>query len=884
MNKYKNLIFSIASLILFAIIGLAYCSPILSDDAIIQPDIVNYRGSAQEMLQFQEETGEKTYWSNAMFGGMPTYQTGATYSNDLIKKIDKVFRFLPRPADYIFLLFAGFFFLGMVLFKNWKYALVGSVFFAMGAYYYIIIGAGHNAKVHSIAYFAPLAAGIILLYRQKFIAGFLVTALFMGLELSANHPQMTYYFFLVMLVFFFVELGQAFKFKKVKPFFISTLLLAGAVCIGLGLNSARLMTTYEYSKETTRGKSELTLFNSNQKGLDHDYITGWSYGKLETFNLFIPNFMGGPSQPRTENLKNYIDEFRKQQYVIDLNDEFNAQFFDYLAEAPVSTYWGEQPGTSGPAYQGAVVVFLFFLGLFLVRNKWKKYKWWLLGATVLSIVLAWGRNLEWLTHFMIDYFPFYDKFRAVSSMLVMAEFTMPLLAILAVYVFFKDDGLSEEFKLKVLKFAGGGVVALLIIFYLFGGSLFDFSTEMENFSRKDYLKIVQEYNSGAVGVWDSVLSNLQKALEKDRLALFRADTLRTLIFVLLTLALLIGYQLKLIRQKLLVIIGIGILALTDGWMVDKRYLNDDNFVDKIFVQHPFPTQMSPKLEVGASQNHRLAEIAQKVPYNRTLDSLRQQDPTTYRVFDNIFSTFNEATTSYFAHSVGGYHGAKLRLFQDVTDLYFSGGKTAKKFDVGADEMEKILSLLNTKYIVMGSARSPMVELNDNTYGNAWLTHKIHWAENPDDEILSLKDVSLRSTVILNKAMMPEVNEQMAADGLSSIRLKSYAPNRLVYEAEMKSPKIAVFSEIYYPYGWKAFVDGQERKILKADYFLRALPLEAGDKEIVMVFEPRSVKTGETLNLIFGLLFILLVLGGGYYLWKGNTKKDALSIKVDEPEK
>src|SRR5690606_30483023 len=340
--KNKNLIFSAVAIIVFAILAIIYCAPVLSENSILQPDIVNYKGSAEEMHKFQEQTGENIYWSNAMFGGMPTYQTGAQYDNDLIKGIDRIIRFLPRPADYIFLLFSGFFVLGMVVFRNWKYALAGSVFFAMGAYFYIIIGAGHNAKVHAIAYFAPLVAGIILLYQRKFILGFILTALFMGLELSSNHPQMTFYLFLVMLVYFIVELVQAVKLKTIKSFAISTGLLIVASIIGIGLNSTRLLTTYEYSQETIRGKSNLTILQDKQEGLDHDYITNWSYGKLETFNLFIPDFMGGASQPKEENLKNYVAELQKQQYIIDLNDQFNAQAFDYLTSSPVSTYWGDQ--------------------------------------------------------------------------------------------------------------------------------------------------------------------------------------------------------------------------------------------------------------------------------------------------------------------------------------------------------------------------------------------------------------------------------------------------------------------------------------------------------------------------------------------------------------
>lgn len=867
--KNKNLVFSILALVFFAILAMLYNSSVLGGDAIIQPDIVNYRGSAQEMKTFEESTGENVYWSNAMFGGMPTYQTGASYEFDMIKSIDHFFRFLPRPADYVFLLFSGFFVLGIVLFKNWKYALAGAIFFALGAYYFIIIAAGHNAKVHAIAYFAPLVAGILLLYQGKYAIGFILTALFMGLELSANHPQMTYYLFLVMLVYFIIQLIEAIQTKKIKSFSISTLLLVIACFIGLGMNSGRMLSTYEYSKETTRGNSNMDLLQGNSKGLDYDYITHWSYGKLETFNLFIPNFMGGESMPSEGNLKNYISEIQKQQYVLNLDDEFNQQVFGYLASSPVSTYWGEQPMTSGPAYQGAVVVFLFFLGLFLIRNKWSKYKWWLLIATVLSVVLAWGKNFSAPTQFMIDYFPFYDKFRAVSSMLVMAEFTMPLLAVLAVYVYFKDEELNNDFKKKILFYVGGGTIALLLIFYLFGGSIFSFTNEYDAANKQQYLDLVKEYNPQAFGTWDALLNNLNNALKQDRIEMFKADTLRTLIFVILTFGFLYLYQIQKIKRAIIAVLGISFLALIDGWQVDKRYLNNENYVDKMFVDNPFPTHLSQKLIGGAKENPHLNRIASKVPFNKTLDSLKKADPTQYRVFDNVFSTFNDATTSYFHHSIGGYHGAKLRNYQDVIDLYFSGSSRASELGVTQSDIQKILSLLNAKYLVHGSPSSPMLELNPNAYGNAWLVSNVHWVQSENEEILALKDVDLYKTVVLQSNLKNQLKKALPTENTSKIELLDYSPQKLIYKANISSPKIAVFSEIYYPHGWTIKVNGEERDILKANYFLRAVQLDKGDKEIVMEFKPEIIETGKTMTLSFNVIFILSLLGGAFLWWKNR---------------
>lgn len=873
--KNKNLIFSAIAIVLFAVLALVYNSPVLSDNAIIQHDIVSYKGSAEEMKTFEKATGENMYWSNAMFGGMPTYQTGAQYDNDFIKSVDKVFRFLPRPADYIFLLFTGFFILGMVLFKNWKYALAGSIFFAMSAYFFIIIGAGHNAKVHAIAYFAPLVAGIILLYQKKYLMGFILTTLFMGLELSANHPQMTFYLFLVMLVYFIIELVQAIKSKEIKPFAMATLLLVVASLLGAGMNSSRLMTTYEYSKETIRGKSEMTLLEDKTSGLDLDYITHWSYGKLETMNLFIPNFMGGASQPDQENLKNYVEELKKQQYVLDLNNEFNAQAFEYLASSPVSTYWGDQPGTSGPAYQGAVVVFLFLIGCFLVRNKFGNYKWWLVAATILSILLAWGKNFPFLTNLFVDYFPFYDKFRAVSSMLVMAEFTMPLLAALTLYVFIKDESLTDEYKKKVLVYGGGAIVALLMIFLMAGGSLFSFTTEMDQYNKQQYLDLVKEYHPEGFGTWDTMLNNLNQALRKDRIDMFKADTLRTLIFVVLTLGLLLAYHYRKIQNSLIVVLGIAGLALVDGWQVDRRYLNDDNFIDKMFVDNPFPTELSSKLMDGAQRNVQVAGIAQKVPFNKTLDSLRRADKTQYRVFDNIFSTFNDATTSFFAHSIGGYHGAKLHNYQDIIDVYFSGSSKTKELGISQVHTQKILNLLNTKYLIHGNPNSPLVQQNTEAYGNAWLVSNVQWAQNANDEILAIKDADLKRTVILNSNLKNSVKP--ISGGVGNIQLTKYQPNKLTYSVTANSPQIAVFSEVYYPHGWKVLVDGKEREIMKANYFLRGVQIEPGDKQIIMEFDPSSVKTGNTLTLISVILFILLAGACGYVGWKNRNNTEEKEI-------
>ncbi|MGV0925610.1 MULTISPECIES: YfhO family protein [unclassified Empedobacter] len=880
MKNKKNLLYVLISLLLFAVIALVYCSPVLSGKSVIQPDIINYRGSAQEMLTYQDKTGENVYWSDAMFGGMPTYQTGAKYDFDIIKTIDGVFRFLPRPADYIFLLFTGFFILGLTLFKKWQYALVGAIFFAFSSYYFELIAAGHNGKLHTIGYFAPFVAGILLLYRKKYIAGFVLTTLFMGLQLQANHIQMTFYLFLAMLVFAIVQFIDSLKKKELPDFLKSSALVVVALIIAAGLNANRLLSTYEYSKETTRGKSEMTLLKKNSNGLDHDYITQWSYGKLETLNLFIPNLMGGGSQTNPEDLKNYTSELQNTQYSLG-EDEFNQQVFQAVASQPRSAYWGDQPGTSGPAYQGAVVVFLFIIGMFMVRGKYATYKKWLVGATILSFILAWGKNLPFVTNLFIDYFPMYDKFRAVSSILVIAEFTMPFLAILTLYYFFNLDE-SDDFKKKVLYIAGGSTIGILIIFFLFGGMIFPFTSENEKFMTEQLIGQIQQANPNAVGLWDGLMKRLDEALIQDRISMFKADTLRTLIFVLCTMGLLLAYLFKLIKKPIVVILTIGALAFIDGFTVNKRYLNEDNFVSKYIVDNPFPTEMSPRLQTEAENNNNVAQIAYKVPLNNLLSNIAKQDQSHFRVYNTVLSTFNEAGTSYFVPSIGGYHAAKLGKYQDVVDIYFSQDPQLKKYGIKDETgLINVLNMMNTKYIIHGSPTEPQVQQNPTALGSAWLASNIKWTENANDEILAINSTPVDHTVILRKDLVENKNLNVSADANSKIELVDYSPMKMTYKSSSNTDQIAVFSEVYYPHGWIVTVDGKEVPIEKANYVLRAVPVQKGNHTIVMEFKPQVISTGNMIVIVSNILLLIVVAGGIYLGYKKCSIKENLNLAAEK---
>ncbi|MDR3271958.1 MAG: YfhO family protein [Flavobacteriaceae bacterium] len=833
MKKNKNLLPILGCLILFVILAFAYFTPLLSGKYISQPDIIHYKGGAHELVDYRSTYHTETYWTNSMFGGMPTYQMGAAFPSDIIKKIDSLLRFMPVPASYIFLLLGGFFLLGMVWLKNWKFALLGSVMFAFSTYFFIIISAGHNAKVHTIAYFAPFVAGVYLLYRRKYVWGFILSTLFLSLQIASNHVQMTYYLFLALGIFGLVELIHAVKSKEIKPFAISTGLFFISILLAVGMNASRLMATYEYSKETTRGKSELTINKKDTKknGLESDYITQWSYGKWETLNLFIPNFMGGGNNEK--DFKTTHIESAVQNGTVKSEEEFNK-----FQEVFNGSYWGEQPGTVGPAYEGAVVVFLAILALFFYRGR---YKWWLVGATLLSFMLAWGKNFNFVTQFMIDWFPMYNKFRAVSSVLVIAEFTLPLLALLGIYAYFKDEKLDSQYKRKVLLITSGVVLAILLIFYLFGLNLFTFHTETEE-------KYITNYD-------------LLEAIRQDRFQLFRSDILRTFGFVLATGAILFFAEKKRFKSEY-VIFAVAALVLVDLWGVNKRYLNDSNFVDSQFYKNPFPTEVSETMMQKAQTDPTLAKIVQAAPVNYVLNIIKEKDDSHYRVFNLLLSPFNETNTSYFHQSVGGYHAAKLRRYQDIIDRYFS-----KNFN------SEILNLLNTKYIISNDSAGIQVIPNPDNNGNAWFVNDVVFAQNPDEEITQLGKIDNKRQAVVDVQSAHDLKVQPATDTISIIQLTEYSPDKLTYKANSKAEKLAVFSEIYYPHGWTATIDGKNSQIFKVDYLLRGLVVPVGQHTIVFTFDPPVIRTGQTIVLITFAVFVLL--SAGLLFWKYRKRRQPL---------
>jgi len=854
MSKNKKFIFIIASILAFVILALVYANPVLSGKQLFQHDIVQYKGGAKELLDYRAQNGEETYWSDSMFGGMPTYQMGAQFKGDIIKKIDEILNFLPKPANYIFLLFSGFFLLGMVVVKNWKYALLGATFFGLSTYFYIALAAGHNGKIQTVAYFAPLLAGILLVYiRKKYVVGFIVTALFMGLQVAANHPQMTYYLFIALGFLFLSELARAFQGKTDwKHFGISTGILALAFVLGVGMNSQRIMANSEYITETVRGKQILDndTHSSEKSGMDNESILMWSYGKMETLNLFIPRLMGGSSNEEgSEKMMENVQEMVKSNVSSQAEMDQISKGFGSL------TYWGEQPGTSGPAYQGAIVCFLAILGFFF---GWKKYRYWILGASILTIFLAWGSNFMALSDFFIDFVPFYNKFRAPSSILVVVELLFPLIAILGLYRFFNSNEttetsaeniLTEAYKKKILINVSAAVLGITFLLIIFGKSILGFYTASE----KTYLP-----------------PYLLDFLVDERFKMFRIDAIKAIVYVGIAAAVLFLSLKKKIGQNIAIII-LGLVSLLDLWSVNKRYLNNDNFIDKTFTENPFQTENSELLMQKVGDNKNLQSLLANANINKTLETIAEKDKTHYRIYNQVLGTFSETNTSYFKASIGGYHAVKLRRYDDLINEYFGKMDSVK--------VPRILNMLNTKYMIFGDAEKPEAVTNPQSNGNAWFVSDLKFVKNPNEEIKQIGEVDTKKIAIISQDDQKYFEgKEIAADSTAFLNLTKYQPNELEFKSQSKTPQLAVLSEIYYPKGWKMFIDNKEVPYIKADYLLRAVHVPAGNHTLKMIFAPEVIAKGKLISMICFGLFLLLSLGGILWLWK--TAKETKEIVAE----
>lgn len=809
----------------------------MSSKKIIQPDIMNYIGGAKEITDHRKFFEEEIYWSNSMFSGMPTYQSGAKYPSDILKYIDCFLRFLPHPANYVFLFFSGFFFIGIVWIKRWNYAFLGATMFGLSSYFFIILEIGHNSKAHAIAYFSPLFTGLYLLFKRNKFWGFIITTLFFGLELMANHIQMTYYFSFTIGFFILAQLYISIQNKQIKSFGISFLGFIIAVILALGMNASRLLSTYEYGKESTRGKSDLVDKNKYKpnEGLEKEYITTWSYGKLETLNLFIPNFMGGSSSGKG---------FEATELKKVVRNHFNSEQQERIIFQLSHPYWGEQPGTS-PAYQGAVVCFLAFLGLFFIP---RKYLLWILPSLIISILLAWGKNFMTLTNIFIDYFPLYNKFRAVSSFMVISEFLTPLLAMIGLYYYFNYFDNSK--RKKTLYLTGSFILGMLIIFYIFCRSLFEFANSYELESQ--------------------IPKILMNALKQDRITIFQSDVIRTFLLCGITFILLILELHKKISSKI-VIYAFIILSILDLWSVNKRFLNNDNFVSSSYVKNLFPTEINEKMIDDVESNPNLKNIVYLIGMNKVLDEIKKQDTTTYRVFNTCLDPFNETHTSYFHQSIGGYHGAKLKKYQEIIERFFDPQKG--KINV------EILNMLNTKYIFMGNPAEPEITFNNDANGNAWFVSKVQFAKNANQELDLLENINTKEKAVIREELKSKLIHKSGnyiKDSIAYIKLKKYHPNHLIYHSQSKTKQFGIFSEIFYPYGWNVYLDGKSRDYFRVNYVLRGLEIPKGNHKIEFKFEPKIIKVGQVVTLIsFGVFVLLCIL----FILLCDLKKNRIIEKI-----
>jgi len=790
--------------VFFILVALAYFHPVLQGKVIYQHDIAQYTGMAKEQNDFRNNTDTEPYWTNSAFGGMPTYQLGANYPHNYIKQLDRLIRTLPRPADYLFLYFIGFYILLCCLKIDYKLAIVGALAFGFSTYLIIILGAGHNAKAHALGYLPILLGGILLVFRRKYIWGFLLTALAMALEIVANHYQMTYYFMLLVLVLGGTFLVVAYRKKELKHYFTSVGILLVAVMLGIATNATGLMATKEYADWSTRGKSAITIQpNGAEKeittGLDKEYITQWSYGIIESLNLFVPRLYGGASQ---ENLG--VDS-KSFNYLIDKGLP-RSSAIDFVSGVPL--YWGAQPGVSGPAYIGAVVLFLFILGLFLVKDK---HKWWLLIGSLVSLVLSWGKNLSSVTNAMIDYFPLYDKFRAVSSIQVILELCVPLLAVLALKKLLSDKVVLAD-KLRSLKVASGILLGLVVLLFICKGA-FDFIGPGD-----DRLKMTG-------------LEQLPLMLRLDREAAYTSDLLRSLAFVVAA-ALLIWAYLKEKMKAVWILTGIGLLIVSDLVSVNLRYVNEDNFVSKRKMSIPFsPTQA---------------------------DRIILEDESIFRVFDPS-DGFNSAKTAYFHKTITGYHAAKPAGMQDLFNFHIYQG------DIG------VLDMLNVKYLIQNNEDNlPTAIENPNANGNAWFVKELKKVSNANEELIGLRNLDTKRVALVNASNFKNISPRVyQTDTIASITLEKYAPNELTYRSKNSEVGLAIFSEMYYKHGWNAYVDNKLVEHFRVNYVLRALEIPEGEHRIQFKFEPKVVQLGSHITIISTLLLGLLFILGCIFSYKNS---------------
>ena len=781
----KDYLTHLVCVLILTLISVTYFYPVLSNKSIQQSDISQFSGMSKQIVDHRENFNEEPYWLDNAFLGMPSYQVSAKYPFDLLYYIDQAIRFLPRPADYLFLYLLSFYFLIISLNINYRYALFGAIAFGFSTYLIIILGVGHNTKALALGYLPFVVAGFLMILRGNYLKGFLISSLFLGLQVHANHYQMTYYTLIMLLVLVLVHYYDFLKSKELKKIYKSFFVFISVGLLPLLMNSPSLLATKEYSEFSTRSKSDITInadgsAKESLSGLDKEYITEYSYGVLESLNLIFPRFMGGGSSERIR------EDSKLMNFIRSLDANQAQQVYQYS-----KVYWGNQPIVAAPAYIGISLFFIFLLSILLVNDLNRK---WILIAISISLFLSWGKNFSFLTDLMIDYFPLYDKFRAVSSIQIIIEFCIPLFAVMGLSKFFSNNT-KEIQKLNSLKYASVFLVSLILVFYFFGTSILDFKSDFEIFSQ--YPEIL----------------NL---LIEERQYVFKSDVLRSLIIVVCCSITFYLFVKKIIKKDLTFLI-ITLIVIFDLWIVDKNYVNSDQFVKKSLVEIPFQKTIADKAIL--------------------------KDDSDFRVFEPM-GGFSNARTSYFHKSIAGYHAAKPKRIQNLYDFYIS----KNNFDV--------LNMLNVKYIIQNSEDNPLgVTRNPNNLGNAWFVENIINVKNSDEELLGLKNIDLSNTCLSQNTEI--INTSFQLNETNEIKLISRKANQLIYSSKTDSNQFAVFSEAFYNNGWQAYVDNKPVSHFKVNYLLRGMEMPKGTHEIKFEFKPAVINTGFYLSLLSYLIFISL---------------------------
>ena len=827
MEILKKYLWDVVAVVLFAVIAFAYFIPAdLEGRILYQHDASAGRGAGQEAATYYEKTGERTRWSNATFSGMPTYQTAPSYkSTNVLESAAKAYHlWLPENVWYVFVYLLGFYILLRAFDFKQHLAALGAVVWAFSSYFFIIIAAGHIWKVWALAYLPPMIGGIVLAYRGKYLWGFIVAALFAAFEVNANHVQMTYYFLFVIVAMVLAFFIDALRTGKLARFAKATAVCLAAAAVGIGMNLSSLYHTWQYGQESMRGKSELVKADKGDQtnsGLERSYITQWSYGIGETWTLLIPNAKGGCHGDRLGKHENAMKKCNDPQL-----SEFLGQWFPY---------WGDQPFTAGPVYVGAFVLMLFILGLFIVKGP---MKWCLLGVTVLSILLSWGKNFMGFTDFFIDYMPMYAKFRTVSSILVIAEFTIPLLAVMALKQLITNTEQSTPNTQRYIYIAFGLTAGFCLLFALMPNVFFNFTSEKD-------AQMLSQYAP------PEMMNQILATLSNMRVPLFTADCWRSFFIIVIGTLLLLLYRARKLKAVYMVLL-VCALALVDMWTVNKRYLNDDMFVERSVRETP----------------QQMTATDKQILEDKSLD---------YRVLNLAGDTFNENETSYYHKSIGGYHAAKLRRYQEMIEAYISpemqkmmpaiAEAQGDMTKVAGDSIYPVLNMLNMKYVIMplqGGQTVPI--MNPYAFGNAWMVDKIEYVDNANQEIERIAKINLRHEAVADARFKQQLGEAVEQDTASVVTLTAYEPNQLSYDVVSGKGGVVVFSEVYYP-GWTATIDGEPAELGRVNYILRALNVKPGNHKVVLSFFPKSLDRTESVAYISYAVLLLAACLGGYLVWR-----------------